>query len=285
MSIDINEIEREQARAKKNAVVMRWGILLILIAIIAALVALSIRDHYRGKAIEDLGSALNQQRQQVADCAKPKAERPIGLDCKNPVVPNAQEIIKDIERQGPVDVTKVGPPGPPGPIGATGPAGPPPSPAAVQAAVNLYCSTGRCDGQSPSSAEVSAAVAAYCDARGECRGPRGDAGKNGANGVDGKDGVNGLNGADGAPGPQGPPPSDAQVLAAVQNYCSGQPGGSCEGPKGDIGPQGPSGVVRVNDQCQPEDGEVVSDVGVTYDDATKTITVTCATAPAFPGVG
>jgi len=106
-------------------------------------------------------------------------------------------------------------------------------------------------------------------------------------------GEDGEDGEDGAPGP---PPTVEAVAEAVASYCANQPGGSCEGPQGERGPegpqgqqgeqgpQGPPGVVSVNDQCNPAPGEVITDVSITGP-VDGVVTLTCTTAPGFPGGG
>lgn len=130
---------------------------------------------------------------------------------------------------------------------------PPPSDASVDAAVIRYCSLNDC-GVSPTNTQVAAAVALYCNAQGECRGPSGDDGRDGRPGDEGQAGEPGSPGETGPQGPQGPPPSDAQVFAAVQSYCSTR--NECRGPEGPTGPAGPKGDQGVSIssvECDSED--------------------------------
>lgn len=172
-----------------------------------------------------------------------------------------------------------GPQGDEGDPGAPGEPGPPPSAAQVANAVALYCAPrDACTGPkgdpgaSVTQAQVAEAVATYCNARGECRGPEG------ATGATGQDGAQGTQGEPGAKGEQGPPPSEAQIADAVSNYCS--TGNHCQGPKGDTGDPGPTGVVAVNTQgCGQQEGQVVDSVASAYDPETRTITITCTQVP------
>lgn len=99
------------------------------------------------------------------------------------------------------------------------------------------------DGRTPSQADVDAAVARYCQAN-ACRGQ---------DGVNGKDGTDGADGADGADVTDAQVatevaaycaanndcrPTQDEILAAVQVYCSAQPS-PCAGPQGAEGPPGP----------------------------------------------
>lgn len=91
------------------------------------------------------------------------------------------------------------------------------------------------------------------------------------------DRVGPLCGADGAPGPA---PSDQQVADAVAAYCSAN--GECRGPQG---PQGEPGVVQTSDNCEPANGEYVTDVNISGPEGDPaTITITCTTEP-FLGLG
>lgn len=225
---DLEEYEAQRRSDQRWKWAQRIGMVILILAIIAGMGVLYLRDQKRGQAITDLGTALNVQRQQTIDCAK----NPEDPSCNEPVVPPAEDIVDEGE------VGPVGPMGPPGEQGPIGPQGPSPSFAQVQNAVDLYCSTGRCDGKNPSASQVANAVAMYCDDRGECQGPKGEKGDTGEAGTDGLDGTNGV---DGATGPRGPGPTPEQISAAVATYCSNQPGGSCEGPQGPQGEPGADG--------------------------------------------
>lgn len=154
-----------------------------------------------------------------------------------------------------------GPPGPQGPMGPRGPAGPP-----------------GLDGKDGAAGDP---------------GPRGLPGRPG---VDGRDGVDGAPGSDGETvvgpaGPQGergPGPSDAQVRAAVDDFC-GQ--GRCVGPAGPAGPPGPPGADStvpgpagppgppgvVSVQTSPGCASLMPGVSISlaYDPATATLTLVC----------
>lgn len=69
----------------------------------------------------------------------------------------------------------------------------------------------------------------------------------------------------------GPAPSDERVAQAVVAYCAAN--GECRGPAG------PAGVVRTEDNCQPPDGEFVTDVSTSYRPDDQTIVLTCTSAP------
>lgn len=90
-------------------------------------------------------------------------------------------------------------------------------------------------------------------------GADGAAGETGATGANGQDGVNGADGAPGPAGPEGPP---------------GPPGADGkDGADGATGPAGPTGVVAINMvNC---DGPVLKGIIGSYDEETKTITITC----------
>jgi hypothetical protein len=225
---NIEDYEKQKRSDYRWRLAQRIGMIVLVLAVIAGMVALYVRDQRRGEAITQLGTALNSQRQQTIDCAK----TPNDPTCDVPVAPPAEDIVDEGE------VGPVGPMGPPGDQGPVGPQGPAPSFTQVQNAVDLYCSTGRCDGKRPSASQVANAVALYCDDRGECRGPKGDTGDTGEPGTDGTDG---LDGTDGEVGPRGPGPTAEQISTAVATYCANQPGGSCEGPPGDQGPKGETG--------------------------------------------
>lgn len=235
--------EMEQFEAQKRSDkhwkwAQRVGMLILILALIAGMITLYVRDQRRGDAIVDLGTALNSQRQQQIDCA----EKPNDPTCNKPVAPPAEDIVDEgsIGEVGPM-----GPPGPQGPTGAAGAEGPAPSFESIQNAVDIYCSTGRCDGKNPSANQVANAVALYCDDRGECRGPEGQEGKAGKDGLNGSDGQDGQNGPE---GPRGPGPTPEQISQAVASYCSNQPGGSCEGPAGPKGEPGTDGTNGTNGQ-------------------------------------
>jgi hypothetical protein len=151
-------------------------------------------------------------------------------------------------------------------------------------------------GRPPTEREISNAVQAALLAN-----PPAD----GADGVDGTDGTAGdagrgitttsLDGCDvvftysdgsttrvgpvcGDNGKPGPPPSDQQIAQAVAAYCTAN--GECRGARGEAGPTGPAGVVQTLDNCQPPEGEVVTNVDITgpIGDPT-TITLSCTSAP------
>jgi len=162
-----------------------------------------------------------------------------------------------------------------GPQGLPGATGPGPTSAQVNDAVALYCATtGVC---SPSEADVALAVSRYCNSRGECQGPKGP---EGPAGIDGTDGLNGTDGLPGDVGPAGPGPTDAQVLAAVADYCALH--GGCQGPAGQDGTNGTDGqdgtVVPGDYQCTV-DGEYVRGFTVAAD---GTVTLNCQ-SPIPPG--
>lgn len=76
----------------------------------------------------------------------------------------------------------------------------------------------------------------------------------------------------------GPPPTDTQVANAVAAYCNAN--GECRGPQG---PVGPAGVVRTEDNCQPDDGQFVTDVSISYAPEAQTVTISCATSSVLGG--
>lgn len=154
---------------------------------------------------------------------------------EEPVSPDADELLDDLDYAGPQ-----GPQGEPGPG---------PSDAQVYAAVAAYLVDNPVTAEGPSSAEIATAVANYLSEY-----PPGPtpaqvaaavaeyltanppaAGAAGANGTDGADGAAGVDGAPGPPGPEGPqgetgpPPSAEDVAAAVQEWMDANPFPDCEG--------------------------------------------------------
>jgi hypothetical protein len=113
----------------------------------------------------------------------------------------------------------------PGIAGATGPG---PTSDEVRAAVALWCSQVGMSPCRPTQDQVALAVAQNCSQDGKCHGKPGRPGKDGTDGIDGTDGTDGT---DGAPGP---PPTDAQVLAGVTDYCAIH--GACQGKDGSVVP-------------------------------------------------
>lgn len=105
---------------------------------------------------------------------------------------------------------------------------PPLTNAQIQKALQSCWAAGQCDVK-PTPAQLVAAFQTYCSINGQCRGPAGhDA--TGAVGSPGPSGISGAAGPSGPPGPQGEPgpgPTDAQIAAAVTNYCSS--GDNCKG--------------------------------------------------------
>jgi hypothetical protein len=131
-------------------------------------------------------------------------------------------------------------------------------------------------------AMLEAALEAYC---GDCLGPPGRDGLDGLDGV-GKRGPRGFTGEDSVvPGPPGGNGKDGKdgatgdrglscVEALSLDECRG-----ADGADGKDGADGAPGVVAVVDACSPPAGEVVTDTGISYDQATQTITLTCTSAP------
>lgn len=70
----------------------------------------------------------------------------------------------------------------------------------------------------------------------------------------------------GPKGDPGPAPTQDQIATAVAAYCTAN--GEC---------RGPAGVVAVNDACTVEPGQIIRDVGIAYDPASQTVTLTCDT--------
>lgn len=191
---------------------LRWqraqkvGIWVLLLSIVAALIIFGIRDYYRGKAVESLGTALNNQREQVERCAllPQRAE-----ECQEPITPPAEDIVENVGPIGPV-----GPGGPQGPSGPGGPQG-------EQGIPGMRGPEGRpgIDGKDGAAGEP-----------GE-RGPVGPEGDRGPAGPEGPMGPAGPAGADGAQGPAGP------------EGPAGPPGPKGDtGPQGPTGPRGTDAV-------------------------------------------
>lgn len=142
---------------------------------------------------------------------------------------------------------------------------------AADAALARYCSDGRC-APKVTPQQVTSALLALCDGNGICRGPQGRVGPQGPVGADGQDGADGADGAPGAEGPPGPPPSDAQVLNALQSICSDD---RCQGPQGPPGEDGPAGVGISSLTC---DSVTPLTIVVNYSDGTNQ-SVTCGGTP------
>lgn len=106
------------------------------------------------------------------------------------------------------------------------------------------------DGHTPTAAElaplIAAAHTAYC-ADGRCEGKAGPTGPVGPSGAPG---------AAGSPGADAPPVTDEQlkplIVAALNAYCETQPGGTCEGLKGDTGPRGEQGKNFAGMDCMDD---------------------------------
>lgn len=151
-----------------------------------------------------------------------------------------------------------------GPTGPTGPAGPAPDFQQVVQAVQAYCTlnAGACS-QGPTQVQVQAAVSLYCDSHGKCTGPPGVSatGQQGATGASGSAGQNGQNGENA---------SDAQVAAAVADYCS-QPG-NCVGQTGASGQPGANGSDGASGTPGYPPGAIVVVIPGVLGDATETCT-------------
>lgn len=93
----------------------------------------------------------------------------------------------------------------------------------------------------------------------------GKTGANGQNGSDGEDGLNGAPGANGADGAMGPPGPAGPAGA------DGKDG--ADGATGPAGPQGETGVVAV--KAVGCEGPIIKSLTTSYDEATRTITITC----------
>lgn len=161
----------------------------------------------RDEKIENLGTALEAQRQQFRDCMDKKASAP---GCQTPVAPPASSI-------GPP-----GPPGDPGITGATGPRGPvgPTGPTGPRGPMGLRGVQGL-PGEEGADGSP---------------GPKGDKGDKGeaGTGQPGSDGAKGDPGADGKPGETGP--------QGVQGERGPEGERGPDGPPGPTGPQGTTGT-------------------------------------------
>lgn len=97
-------------------------------------------------------------------------------------------------------------------------------------------------------------------------GPPGATGQRGASGSDGSDG------SDGAPGPAGATGPAGEQGPAGSDGAQGEQGPP--GPPGEQGPPGPTGVVDVvTNGC---DGPVIQGITASYNEETRTITITCS---------
>lgn len=74
----------------------------------------------------------------------------------------------------------------------------------------------------------------------------------------------------GPAGASADPPSDEQIAAQVAAYCAAN--GDC---------RGPSGVVTVADDCNPPDGEVLTNVDPEYNAETGTFRLVCESKPSL----
>lgn len=233
-----------------------------------------------GDARDSANQGLTLAEQVKAACEDPNQAASLEI-CNT-----ADEVIEDAPstvtgEAGPQGETgDTGETGSQGPPGDDGEDGPPPSNSQVQRAVALFCSTGRCngaDGRNATASQVALAVRTYCNSNGECRGPAGTPG------TDGNDGASGATGPEGQQGPQGPGPTDGQILAAVEAYCSSNNG--CRGPQGepgtdgDDGATGETGVVNVSSNCDAPDGQTIDQVNAAYDPESRTIVLTCTYTP------
>lgn len=211
------------------------------------------QSQLRQEAINLLQNDLQAQREQIIDLG----EEPATADRDFP------DIIE-------------GPQGEQGERGETGPRGRPPTMAEVRVAVSDYLRANPpADGRPPTDAEIAVAVVNYCAIGGRCvgpTGPQGERGEIGPIGLQGEPGPQGpagepgTDGADGATGPQGPPgpagaagptgpqgepgpgPTEAQIAAAISDYCAAA---------GCVGPQGPQG--EPGDDGMPPSGWKVVD--------------------------
>lgn len=168
------------------------------------------------------------------------------------------------------------------------------NPQVLDAAIRRHCAITDCRGEQGDSLDVQDAIAAFsifCNRQFECVGPRGERGPRGPGPTDEQLTVivtaycSTRSECVGAPGPQGEPGRDAtpeMIRDQVDAHCSEQPGGSCEGPKGDTGDtgqQGEPGVVNIRTLgCEPADDEYIASVETTYDPDSQTITVMCTKA-------
>lgn len=106
------------------------------------------------------------------------------------------------------------------------------------------------DGHTPTAAELQPLVVAaqigFCS-NGRCDGKIGPTGPVGPSGAPG---------ANGSPGADAPPVTDEQlkplIVSALTAYCESQPGGTCKGLTGDIGPRGPQGKFFAGMDCQSD---------------------------------
>ena len=137
------------------------------------------------------------------------------------------------------------------------------SDAAADAALERYCSFNECrDEVTPQ--EVTSALLALCGRDGFCEGPRGRVGPQGEAGPAGQDGTDGQSII-------GPAPTDAQILQALETYCTGDRCVGPRGPEGAPGPTGPEGVGITSLRC---DSVAPLMIEVSYSDGTSQV-VSC----------
>lgn len=187
MTIDVDQLTRELRQDRYNKTLTNIGRNCMLFALVAGVCVLGLRDHYRGQAVEDLSSALDTSRDQVAYCADNPEARSTDA-CTRSVVPAASDIIESLP--GPV-----GPVGPQGDVGLMGPQGP-------RGATGAQGAQGP-QGPRGKTGATGASTTGMDGSQGP-PGPQGEAGPVGAQGPQGQTGPQGQQGPAGPQGPQGP---------------------------------------------------------------------------------
>lgn len=236
-------------------VVNRSSLLIVSVTVLIMVLLMGIGGWLIYDAVKGQAERGTNLAQQVKDaCSDPTIDtHDLGALCRT---------ADDVVEQTPTIIE--GTKGDKGDQGNPGKPGPPPSNLAVAGAVARFCSGGACDGKdgkNATAAQVAQAVARFCTSRGDCVGPPG---------ADGADGTNGTNGSD------GPPPTDAQVQAAVNSYCS-QESNPCQGPKGDPGDPAPADGGAVDIKFANCTGPIkdLDQSTAQYDADTRVITITC----------
>lgn len=229
------EVAADARRTRRRMIgAAALGVAVLIAGAGSALVILALgsetdRDDARIDHLEELADERGAESQALAGDVEALREQVRILDPEaEPVAPPPGETVEGIDRE---------------PVPAAGP-----SRSEIVAAVASYCSGGRCAPPAPSEEQVIQAVVAYCSG-GQCEGPAGpsgaagepgDPGDPGQAGEPGAAGEEGAPGQAGSPGAPGPGPTDDQIAAAVDAYCSAR--NDCQGPAGPAGADGEDGA-------------------------------------------
>lgn len=226
------------------------------ILLFAGIVFLIVQGEERDSRIEEqyvtinnLATALDDQKRQFEDCMEHSEENPIS-GCDQPVSSPSKDIVEDSQESA-IPVTQ-------GPQGAPGPG--------------------------PSETQVLLGITRHCAPFNNCIGQTGPIGETvqGPPGLVGDTGPIGGTGTKGDQGEPGRPPTPEEILEAVTELCAT---GACNGPPGADGKDGVDGV-NGNNGTNGTDGRGVSKVNcvdgiweITYTDGTTSTTGACVLTP------